>query len=43
LSIASFLEGKGIRTDVLDLSVDPDARIEPEQYDVVGFSVRTFA
>lgn len=39
LSIASFLEEKGIHTDVLDLSVDPKGKIDPEPYDLVGFSV----
>ena len=39
LSIASFLEAKGIHTDVIDFSVDPEAVIHPEVYDLVGFSI----
>ncbi len=39
LSIASFLEEKGIHTDVIDYSINPEARFDPEKYDVIGFSV----
>ncbi len=39
LGIASFLESKGIRVDVIDFSIDPSANIKPEFYDVIGFSI----
>jgi anaerobic magnesium-protoporphyrin IX monomethyl ester cyclase len=39
LSIAAFLEGKGIHTDVIDFTVDEKAVIHPESYDLVGFSI----
>lgn len=39
LSVASFLESQGIRTDVLDFSINPSAKIEPRSYDVIGFSI----
>ena len=38
LSIASFLEHRGIPTDVVDLSVDPRA-LQPGDYDIIGFSI----
>jgi anaerobic magnesium-protoporphyrin IX monomethyl ester cyclase len=39
LSIASFLEHRGIRCDVLDYSINPSAKIEFQSYDVIGFSI----
>lgn len=39
LGIASYLEQRGIPTDVIDFSVTPEAVIQPEKYTVVGFSV----
>lgn len=39
LSIAAFLEARGIRTDVIDFSVDAGAVIHPEAYDLIGFSI----
>ena len=39
LSIASFLESKGIHVDVIDFSIHPRAKIRPEFYDVIGFSI----
>jgi radical SAM superfamily enzyme YgiQ (UPF0313 family) len=39
LSIAASLEAKGIHTDVIDFSVDADAVIHPEIYDLIGFSI----
>lgn len=39
LGIASFLESKGIHTDVLDLTIEPHAKIKPDIYDVIGFSI----
>jgi anaerobic magnesium-protoporphyrin IX monomethyl ester cyclase len=39
LGIASFLEERGIHADVLDFSINPEAQIKPEEYDVLGFSI----
>ena len=39
LSIASYLENKGIQCDVLDLTVNPKDKIEPINYDIIGFSI----
>lgn len=39
LGIASFLEHKGLRVDVLDLSVDHRTPLNADQYDLVGFSI----
>jgi radical SAM superfamily enzyme YgiQ (UPF0313 family) len=39
LSIAAFLEERGIHTDVIDNSINPEARFDPEKYDVIGFSI----
>ena len=39
LSIAAFLEARGISTDVVDRSVEPEAEIAPERYDLIGFSI----
>lgn len=39
LYIASFLESRGIRVDVIDCQVDEPARIKPGRYRVVGFSI----
>jgi radical SAM superfamily enzyme YgiQ (UPF0313 family) len=39
LSIASFLEERGIHTDVIDFSITPEAKFNPQKYDVIGFSI----
>jgi radical SAM superfamily enzyme YgiQ (UPF0313 family) len=39
LGIAAYLEERGIPVDVLDFSIDPQAKIKPEDYDVIGFSI----
>jgi len=39
LTIASFLEHHGILCDVIDFSINPSAQIQPENYDLIGFSI----
>lgn len=39
LSLASYLESKGIRVDVLDYTINPGAEIIAEQYNLIGFSI----
>lgn len=39
LGIASYLESRGIRTDVVDCQIDDFARIDPGAYSVIGFSI----
>ena len=39
LSIAAFLESKGVACDVLDLSIESHSKYNPDNYDVIGFSV----
>jgi radical SAM superfamily enzyme YgiQ (UPF0313 family) len=38
-SIAAYLEERGISTDIVDFSIEPNAVIHPEKYDVIGFSI----
>ena len=39
LGIAACLEEKGVKTDVIDFSVEPRAVIRPQDYGAIGFSV----
>jgi anaerobic magnesium-protoporphyrin IX monomethyl ester cyclase len=39
LGIASFLEERGIHTDVSDFSIEPQAQMKIQAYDVIGFSI----
>src|SRR3989338_1637015 len=39
LYIASFLESKGIKTEVLDFNVEKKKAFDPSQYDLIGYSV----
>jgi len=39
LSIAAYLESKGIKTEVIDLGIEPKLDLDIASYEIVGFSV----
>ncbi|HOI09189.1 MAG TPA: radical SAM protein [Myxococcota bacterium] len=39
LYLAAYLEGHGVRTDVIDCGIDDPRRVDPGRYRVVGFSI----